>query len=532
MEKSFHEFLILSSQFLVKRRDISTSLNMTHLVLLKSTFTTYRNSQNFMNIERLAGSKKTHIGLLLIAGSLAIGKTSNAADKSLSKAFTNVTEQVGLTGLSRRPANWIDFDHDGYVDLYSSGQLWHNVKGKRFERVKDAPLKGWGTWADYDNDGYIDMCSSANGGSLFHNDEGNGFTRVKNAIPKLPTTVSLGAAWFDMDNDGLLDLYVGGYEVWGKENYPDVMLRNQGDGTFKQVWQSPGKPQPARGITAADYDEDGDMDVYVSNYRLVQNYLWNNNGKGEFTDVGIKAGVAGIRKLKIYFGHTIGSAWGDFDNDGHLDLFVGNFSHPPSYQDRPKFLKNLGAAGDWHFEDVSADAGLHWQESFASPTLADFDNDGLLDLFFTTVYSGDSSVLYRNKGDWKFKNVTSDADIKSQKTYQGAWGDFNNNGYPDLVTDGKLYLNPGGHNNWLKVKVEGSKKANRSAIGAQVRIKLEDKTLTRQVESSTGQGNQNEMTLLFGLGDYDKKLDVQVRWPDGKTKDYRVSNNRLLRAKR
>lgn len=145
--------------------------------------------------------------------------------------------------------------------------------------------------------------------------------------------------------------------------------------------------------------------------------------------------------------------------------------------------------------------------------------------------AGDSSALYRNKGDWKFQNVTSDADIKSQKTYQSAWGDFNNDGYPDLVTDGKLYQNTGGDIHWLKVKVEGSKKANRSAIGAQVRIKLEDKTLTRQVESSTGQGNRNEMTLLFGLGNYDEKLDVEVRWPGGQVKKYRVKADRLLKAK-
>lgn len=94
-----------------------------------------------MKIKRLAGSKKIHLGLLLIAGSLIIGKPSNAAESSTSK-LTDVTEQSALTGLSRGSANWIDFNNDGYVDLYSSGQLWRNVKGKRFERVKDAPLKG------------------------------------------------------------------------------------------------------------------------------------------------------------------------------------------------------------------------------------------------------------------------------------------------------------------------------------------------------------------------------------------------------
>src|SRR5690606_32087899 len=114
-------------------------------------------------------SSKLHISLILVAGSLAIGNISNAAEESPKQLFTDVTEQVGLTDLSRGPAKWIDFDNDGYVDLYSGGQLWRNIKGKRFELIKNSPLKGWGTWADYDNDGYIDMYSSANGGNLFRN---------------------------------------------------------------------------------------------------------------------------------------------------------------------------------------------------------------------------------------------------------------------------------------------------------------------------------------------------------------------------
>ena len=92
---------------------------------------------------------------------------------------------------------------------------------------------------------------------------------------------------------------------------------------------------PARGITTADYDEDGDLDIYVSNYRLVPNTLWQNDGKGEFAQVEGEKKVDGDGGLGAW-GHTIGSSF-DFNNDGHFDLFVGNFSHPPSYQDRPKF---------------------------------------------------------------------------------------------------------------------------------------------------------------------------------------------------
>lgn len=459
----------------------------------------------------------------------AIFTTTAGATHAL--PFEDVTEKTGLSGLSKSTAAWVDFNNDGFVDLYNDGKLWRNVKGERFELVKDTPFTGRGTWADYDNDGYIDMFSWQLGGRLFRNIKGKRFELVKDAIPTgLPTVVSEGAAWFDLDSDGLLDIYYGGYEQWvGKSCHylHDVILKNQGDGTFKEVWRTQGTPRPTRGVTAADYNEDGIIDVYASTYRLEKNMLWKNDANGNLIDVAVETKTAGDNVMGAY-GHTIGSSWGDLDNDGHLDLFVGNFSHPPHYQDRPKFLKNLGPAQNFIFEDKSKTANLHWQESYASPTLGDYDNDGNLDLFFTAVYKGDHGVLYRNKGDWQFENVTKESAITSELTYQAAWGDFNNDGYLDLVTNGRLYKNPGGKSNWLKVKVSGAKDKNRAAIGAQVRIKVGEKTLTRQVESSTGQGNQNEMTLHFGLGDYDKPVQVEVRWLHGRQRVYTVKPNRLL----
>jgi hypothetical protein len=354
-------------------------------------------------------------------------------------------------------------------------------------------------------------------GKVFRNIEGKAFEDLGDKFPSLPPEIptSLGAVWADFDGDGFIDLYVGGCEDEGSNYLHDVMYRNQGDGSFKQVWLSPDGPRPARGIVAADYDEDGDLDVYVSNYRLVANRLWQNDGQGNLKDVAHEALVAGDGDLGAW-GHTIGSAWGDLDNDGHLDLFVGNFSHPPEYQDRPKFLKNLGPAKSFVFEDLSANAGLHWQESYASPTLGDFDNDGHLDLFFTTVYPGDTSVLYRNRGDWRFENVTAASGISTASTYQAAWADFDGDGYLDLVSGGKLYRNPGGTNSWLKVKLVGGQGIDHSAIGTQVRLQLGDQVLTRQVESATGQGNRDDATLHFGLGDWTQPVTLTVRWLDGK----------------
>ena len=216
------------------------------------------------------------------------------------------------------------------------------------------------------------------------------------------------------------------------------------------------------------------------------------------------------------WGHTIGSSWGDLDNDGHLDLFVGNFSHPPAYQDRAKFLKNMGKEGGYIFSDRTANAGLAWQESFASPTLGDYDNDGLLDLYFTTVYGGDHCVLYKNSTDFHFKDVTGTSGITADTTYQAAWGDYDNDGDLDLVTNGRLYQNNSPKKNFVQVKLVGSGLIDRMALGTQVRITLNGQVQTRQVCSSTGQGNQNSSILHFGLGDYTGLLKAEISWLGGK----------------
>jgi hypothetical protein len=148
----------------------------------------------------------------------------------------------------------------------------------------------------------------------------------------------------------------------------------------------------------------------------------------------------------------------------------------------------------------------------------DYDNDGDLDLFFTTVYAGDTSRLWRNDGNWTFTDVTASSGLPSDlgRTYGAAWGDINNDGFPDLVTNNKLFINQGNANKWLKVRLLGNgATVNRSAIGAQVRIALSNKTLIRQVEGASGKASQNEMTLHFGLGSSTTPVDLMITWPDG-----------------
>jgi len=449
-------------------------------------------------------------------------------------SFIDVTEAMGLKGMSAGEAAWGDLNNDGWVDLSVGGQVWRNEQGKKFVKVADLP--GSAVWGDFDNDGYLDLFCYGTG-RLYRNLKGEKFEEVK-ILPKLPTKVCLGATFGDFNNDGFLDLYVGGYEIWPDEQFPDVILMSEKGEKFVETWRQT-KIYRARGVTAADFDEDGHLDVFVSNYRLMQNLLWKNDGKGKFTDVSIDHGAAGNESLKGqgwhkqgWFGHTIGSCWGDLDNDGHLDLFVGNFSHPPAFQDRSQFLRNMGPKGKFHFEDKTKVANLRWQESYASPTLGDYDNDGWLDLYFTTVYSGDKSVLYQNLGQWKFQEIKDSAGIKPALTYQAAWADFDNDGQLDLVTGGRLFRNPGNKNHWLKVRLEGGGKVNRAAIGTQVRLRLGDQTLTRQVEGATGQGNQNDLTLHFGLGGHKEDVEMEIRWTDGTRQTVKTPADRTIKVKR
>jgi hypothetical protein len=226
---------------------------------------------------------------LVVALAVRIGESAENSKVAPADRFEDVTAKVGLASLSGAAAAWRDYNNDGWVDMYVGGQLWRNDKGKRFVRVYKQPLSGVGLWGDFDNDGFADLYCWSGGGRLYRNVSGQRFVEA-GRLAKLPMKVSLGAVWGDFDGDGFLDLYVGGYE---NPYQPDGLYRNDGRGGFALVWKTPGKAMPARGITAADYDEDGDLDIYVSNYRLVPNLLLQNDGKGNLGDVAGRQGVAG-----------------------------------------------------------------------------------------------------------------------------------------------------------------------------------------------------------------------------------------------
>lgn len=202
------------------------------------------------------------------------------------------------------------------------------------------------------------------------------------------------------------------------------------------------------------------------------------------------------------------AAWGDFNNDGGVDLYSGGQLWRNEAGKRFRRVENVPIAG----------AGI-W---------GDFDNDGFLDLFFTTVYPGDRSVLYRNRGGWQFEDISAAAKVDVPTTYQAAWADFDGDGYLDLAAGGRLFRNPGGKGHWLRVRLIGDGKVNAAAIGAQVRLELGDQILTRGVEGATGQGNQNDLTLHFGLGSHAEPVSLEIHWPNGPKQKVETAIDRTL----
>jgi hypothetical protein len=457
--------------------------------------------------------------------------------------------------------SWGDFDGDGWDDMWdSSGKLWRNDKGTLVDVTEGTgitalavPSSG-GVWGDYDNDGDLDLLtfveSSAETEHLLRNDNGKfvdvtlqaglGTTQTYNLCGatdgKPQHEPTAGAAWLDLDADGFLDLYLANFNCWTDYTfYVDRFWHNNGDGTFQDRTVASGFPTeagtkfPSRGVTPADFDSDGDVDIFVHTYVLVRDLLFRNEGNGKVKEVGQSQGVAGKATqtggVKRY-GHGIGSVWGDLNGDGRLDLVVANLAHP-RYWDFSNKSEVLLQQADGTFQDIQGDwqypagaAGLTYQETHSVPVLGDFDQDGDLDLLMSATYDGRPTEFYLGNGDGTFTLSRWQSGIADRNGWGMAAADLDHDGDPDLACSNVLYENRGSKGNWLQVRVVGDVQANRAGIGATVRVTAGGKTWMRVVDGGSGQGGQSMTAVHVGLGTVDTVESIEVVWPGGKKTTY------------
>jgi len=425
---------------------------------------------------------------------------------------------------------WGDYDNDGFLDLFITdtaradtsllqrNALYHNNQNGTFSRVTTGAIVSeagdWRAcaWADYDNDGHLDLIVSNDAGSGFpdqtvlYRNKGDGtFTKMPTSIrgPKVAGGAAEGCAWADYDNDGFVDLYIARYAT-------DWLLHNNGDGTLTRITNNVGIPSDTQDTYAAmwgDYDNDGWPDLCVGNQPIL---LYHNNGNATFT--------------KILTGSLVtegagGCIWVDYDNDGSLDAFTSDGQGSALYHNNGDgtFTKKTSL-------EVGSIAGgvVDW----VGTTWGDYDNDGFVDLFLTTPNNVNS--LYHSNGDGTFTRVLSGSLVNDfGNSYGCSWGDYDNDGFLDLVvirgahtqSTNLLYHNNGNNNRWIKFRLVGTV-SNRSAIGAKVRVKAVIGGLTYWQMREISAGGDSDLAggLLeahFGLGDATHIDLVRIEWPSG-----------------
>ena len=396
--------------------------------------------------------------------------------------------------------------------------------------------------ADYDNDGFVDALvlrgawsgrAGRHPNSLLRNDSGSGFTDVSFAAGlgerHYPTQTG---SWADCDLDGDLDLYIGN-ESTEELSAPSQLFLNLGNGRFEEtaLQAGVGNHRFSKGVAWGDYDGDGFPDLYVSNLDGF-NRLYRNNRDGTFTDAAMQLGVAWPRSsFPCWF-------W-DFDNDGDLDLYVASYEAgiehlAASYLGLPhdaemaRLYRNDGTGG---FADVAADLNLGRPTTPMGSNFGDIDNDGFLDFYLGTgdVHYEDlmPNMLYRNDGGGGFLDVTAASGMGHlQKGHGIAFADFDNDGDQDVFAEmggaypgdrfsDTLYENPGFGNRWLSVRLVGTG-SNRSAIGARIKVAVDTPDGPRSIYKSVGSGGSfgaNPLRQTIGLGDALRIEKLEVYWP-------------------
>lgn len=439
-----------------------------------------------------------------------------------------------------------DINGDGNEDLYVSSYPTYFIRGNRlyyghgdgtftrefYDTVVTNDLASYApSIADYDEDGDLDIAVPAHDGGamgLFRNNSGSGFDMLSGVFGLCD---GVDVSWADINNDGLLDMFLTIFH--GTPETPGANAILLGDGSWFTSSSAGVVTQDAdysRSASWSDIDNDGDLDLFVANANSMVNRLYRNDGGMTFTRLTVPG-------LTTDTGTYRGGSWGDYDNDGDLDLFVTQFggSRMALYRNDlgGSFVKVNG------FEEVTIPAsggtlGAGW---------GDYDNDGDLDLFVTVgdLYDryGSRNLLFDNDGQGNLVQVTSGPIAMDRGFSVGCgWGDFNNDGSLDLYVSkdfnlhNSLFMNKGGDNNWLGVAATGTA-SNRTAIGTRIRAKAtiggETVWQCREISSRTGFCSQNSMRVHLGLGDADVVDSLVLQWPSGQVDVYTsVPVNRYL----
>ncbi len=436
------------------------------------------------------------------------------------QSFTKLTTGAIVNDIATsRGSAWADYDNDGDVDLFranSNGEnnvLYRNNGDGTFTKINNIIIvQDDGTslgcsWGDYDNDGNLDLfvANANNESNVLYRNNGNGtFTKVSTGAIVNDGGDSKGCAWGDYDNDGNLDLFVA------NKDQNSFLYHNNGNGTFTKITDGDivSNVGDSEGCSWGDFDNDGDLDLFVANISDQNNFLYQNNGNGTFKKI-----TAG--PIVTDGGQSRGGSWGDYDNDGDLDLYVTN-------KNQRNFLYRNDGPPNYTFTKITSDVIVAEIAQSQGSIWDDFDNDGDLDLFVAND-ANQNDFLFRNNGDATFTKITSGAVV--QDTTQGGIssvsGDYDNDGDLDLFVansarKNSLFSNNGNSNSWINIRCVGTI-SNTSAIGAKVGVKatINGKPFwqIRDVSGQTGYLSQNSLNAEFGLGNATIIDSVKIEWP-------------------